>query len=112
ARYNGYANFGLLIAEHDLNEQITLRQVINAQWGGFDQFVVRATGLSNRNTLVTRRDTATNSSYAAVDSQSEMVAKFDLFGLRHTVLIGFEYTNGYRRSYTTQGNIASVSFLN
>ena len=111
SRYNATANYGLLRIEHDFNDNITLRQVLNAQGGGFDLLASRATGLSNRNTLVTRRDTAVASTYAAVDSQTELVAKFDLLGFRNTVLVGFEYTNGYRRSYTTQGNLASVSFL-
>ncbi|GJE27219.1 Metal-pseudopaline receptor CntO [Methylobacterium organophilum] len=112
SRYNAAANFGLLRVEHDLNENITLRQVLSAQGGGFDLLATRATGLTKRNTLVTRRDTGVASTYATVDSQSEVVAKFDLLGLRHTVLVGVEYTNGYRRAYTTQGNVASVSFLN
>lgn len=112
ARYNAAANFGLLRVEHDVNENLMLRQVISAQGGGFDVLATRATGFSNRNTLVTRRSTAVVSSYAAVDSQTEVVGKFDLFGMRHTVLAGVEYSNGYRRSLTTQGNVASVSFLN
>ncbi|WP_345820363.1 TonB-dependent siderophore receptor [Methylobacterium fujisawaense] len=113
SRYNGNANFGLLKVEHDLNANITLREVLNAQWGGFDFLATRATGLTNRSTQVTRRETAGYSTYAAVDSQTEMVAKFDLFGFRHTVLTGVEYTNGYRRAYTTQStNFPSVSFLN
>jgi iron complex outermembrane recepter protein len=113
SRYDGTANFGLLKVEHDLNANITLREVLNAQWGGFDFLATRATGLASRNTQVTRRETAGYSTYAAVDSQTEMVAKFDLLGLRHTVLTGVEYTNGYRRAYTTQStNYPSVSFLN
>ncbi|MGN8092235.1 TonB-dependent siderophore receptor [Methylobacterium sp. 22177] len=113
SRYNGYANFGLLKVEHDLNANITLREVLNAQWGGFDLLATRAIGLTNRNTQVTRRETAVYSTYAAVDSQTEMVAKFDLLGFRHTVLTGVEYTNGYRRAYQTQStNFPSISFLN
>lgn len=111
ARYNATANFTTLRVEHDVNDAITLRQVLNVQWGAFDQFVVRATGLNAAGTLVQRRDTGTDSTYAAVDSQSEMVAKFGLFGFQHTALVGYEYTNGYRHSYTTQGNIGAVSFL-
>ncbi|MCX4196929.1 hypothetical protein OMR07_16255, partial [Methylobacterium organophilum] len=90
-----------------------LREVLNAQWGGFDLLATRAIGLTNRNTQVTRRETAVYSTYAAVDSQTEMVAKFDLLGFRHTVLTGVEYTNGYRRAYQTQStNFPSISFLN
>ncbi len=58
SRYNGNANFGLLKVEHDLNANITLREVLNAQWGGFDLLATRAIGLTNRNTQVTRRETA------------------------------------------------------
>ncbi|WP_409568457.1 TonB-dependent siderophore receptor [Methylobacterium sp. J-072] len=113
SRYNGTANFGLLKVEHDLNENITLREVLNAQWGGFNFLATRATGFASRNTLVTRRETAGYSTYATVDSQTEVVAKFDLLGFRHTVLAGVEYSNGYRHSYTTQStNYPSVSFLN
>ena len=112
SRYNGEANFGLLKVEHDLNENITLREVLNAQWGGFNFLATRATGLTNRNTQVTRRETAGISTYASVDSQTEVVAKFDLLGFRHTVLTGIEYSNGTRHSYTTQStNYPSVSFL-
>ena len=113
SRYNGTANFGLLRVEHDLNENITLREVLNAQWGGFNFLATRATGLASRNTLLTRRETAGFSTYATVDSQTEIVAKFDLLGVRHTVLAGVEYSNGYRHSYTTQSNnYPSVSVLN
>ena len=111
SRYNGTANFGLLRIEHDVNENITLREVFSAQGGAFDLIATRATGLSSNNSIVARRETAVRSAYASIDSQTEMVAKFDLFGLRNTVLAGFEYTNGYRHSYTTQSTgYPSVSF--
>ncbi|MCJ2135513.1 TonB-dependent siderophore receptor [Methylobacterium sp. J-026] len=113
SRYNGTSNFGLLKVEHDLDQNITLREVLNAQWGGFNFLATRATGLASRNTLVSRRETAGYSTYASVDSQTEIVAKFDLLGFRHTVLAGIEYSNGYRHSYTTQStNYPSVNFLN
>lgn len=113
ARYNGNANFGLLKVEHDLNANITLREVLNVQWGGFDTLATRATGLNAAKTQVTRREIGVSSTYAAVDSQSEVVAKFDLLGFGHTVLAGVEYTNGYRRAYQTQStNFPSVSFQN
>ncbi|SFL22509.1 TonB-dependent siderophore receptor [Methylobacterium pseudosasicola] len=113
SRYNGTANFGLLKVEHDLNENITLREVLNAQWGGFNFLATRATGFASRNTLLARRETAGYSTYASVDSQSEVIAKFDLLSVRHTVLAGIEYSNGYRRAYTTQStNYPSVNFLN
>jgi len=113
SRYNSNANFGLLKVEHDLNENITLREVLNVQWGAFALLATRATGLTNRNTLVSRREATVNSTYAAVDSQTEMVAKFDLLGFKHTVLAGIEYTNGYRHAYQTESrNYPSVSFQN
>ncbi|AYO82283.1 TonB-dependent siderophore receptor [Methylobacterium brachiatum] len=113
ARYNSNSNFSLLRVEHDLNENITLRQVLNVQWGEFDLLTTRATGLANRNTLVNRREATVNSTYATVDSQSEMVAKFDLLGFKHTVLAGIEYTNGYRHAYQTESrNYPPVSFQN
>ncbi|MGY2052898.1 TonB-dependent siderophore receptor [Methylobacterium sp. JK268] len=112
SRYNGTANFGLLKVEHDVNEHLMLREVLSAQGGGFDQFAVRATGLNRTQTVVQRRDNVGLSSYASVDSQTEVVAKFEAFGLRHTALVGIEYTDGYRHTLTTQGNIASVSFFN
>ncbi|MBP1178332.1 TonB-dependent siderophore receptor [Methylobacterium sp. PvR107] len=113
ARYNGTANFGLLKVEHDLNANITLREVLNVQWGGFDTLATRATGLNAAGTQVSRREIGVYSTYAAVDSQTEMVARFDLLGFRHTVLAGVEYTNGYRRAYQTQStNFPSVSFQN
>jgi iron complex outermembrane receptor protein len=110
ARYNGVANYGALRIEHDVNEHITVREVFNAQGGGFDFLTTRATALTNRNATVSRQTNATQSTYAAVDSQTEVVAKFDLLGLRHTVLLGSEYINGYRHSYNTFGRIAPVAF--
>ncbi|TNC15339.1 TonB-dependent siderophore receptor [Methylobacterium terricola] len=112
ARYNAMANFGTLKVEHDFNENLMIRQVLNAQGGSFDLISPRATGVNAAGTVLSRRVTSTVSSYASVDSQTELVAKFDWLGLRHTALVGVEYINGYRHSYTTQGNIASVSFLN
>lgn len=111
SRYNANANFGTLKIEHDINEHLMLRQVLNAQSGSFDVFAARANGLSANGLQVTRRTTGVNSTYASVDSQTELVAKFDWLGLRHTALVGVEYFNGYRRAYTTQGPLASVSFL-
>ncbi len=112
SRYNANANFGTLKVEHDFNEHLMLRQVINAQGGSFDAIAARANGVSANGLTLTRRTTATTSTYAAVDSQTELVAKFDWLGLRHTALLGVEYVNGYRRAITTQGPLASVSFLN
>ena len=111
-RYNGVANYGALRIEHDINENVTIREVFNAQGGGFDFLTTRGTALGNRNTTVTRQTNATQSTYAAIDSQTEVVAKFDLLGFSHTVLLGFEYINGYRHSYNTVGRIASIGFLN
>jgi iron complex outermembrane receptor protein len=112
SRYNANSNFGTLKIEHDFNENLMLRQVINAQGGSFEVLATRATGLTANNSQVTRRLSAVNSTYAAVDSQTELVAKFDWLGLRHTALLGFEYTNGYRHAYQQQANFSSVSFLN
>ncbi|SFU79216.1 iron complex outermembrane recepter protein [Methylobacterium sp. 174MFSha1.1] len=112
SRYNANANFGTLKVEHDFNEHLMLRQVLNAQSGSFDAIASRATGVSANGLTVQRRTTAATSTYAAVDSQTELVAKFDFLGLRHTALLGVEYFNGYRRAVTTQGALASVSFLN
>ncbi len=112
SRYNANANFGTLKVEHDFNEHLMLRQVLNAQGGSFDAIAARATGLSANGLTVTRRTTAATSTYASVDSQTELVAKFDVLGFRHTALLGVEYFNGYRRAVTTQGPLSSVSFLN
>ncbi len=95
SRYNANANFGTLKVEHDVNEHLMLRQVINAQGGSFDALAARAAGVSANGLTVSRRTTATTSTYAAVDSQTELVAKFDWLGLRHTALVGVEYVNGY-----------------
>ncbi|KMO32744.1 TonB-dependent receptor [Methylobacterium tarhaniae] len=112
ASYNATANFGTLKVEHDFNEHLMIRQVLNAQSGTFDVFAPRAVGLSANGRLVNRRTSGINSAFAAVDSQTELVAKFEWLGLRHTALVGVEYFNGYRRAYTTQGTLASVSFDN
>ncbi|MEE7477649.1 TonB-dependent siderophore receptor [Methylobacterium hispanicum] len=111
SRYNAQSNFVTLRAEHDLTPDLTLRQVINVQSGGFDVFAVRATGLTAADTQVTRRGTAVENGFAAIDTQSEAVAKFDLFGLRNTLLAGFEYTRGFRSSYAQQSTFSPTSFL-
>ncbi|MEH3147937.1 MAG: TonB-dependent siderophore receptor [Methylobacterium frigidaeris] len=111
SRYNANANFGTLKIEHDFNENLTLRQVLNAQGGAFDVFAARATAVSANGTQVTRRLSSVRSTYASVDSQTELVAKFEWLGLRHTALLGFEYTNGYRHAFQQQANLSSVSFL-
>ena len=82
------------------------------QWGAFDLFAARATGVNAAGTLVARRDTSVNSTFAGVDTQTEAVMKFDTFGFAHTALVGFEYNNGYRHPFSQQGNLASISFLN
>lgn len=112
SRYYGEINSTTLRIEHDVNENLTLRQIINGQWGVFHVFASRATGLNAAGTSVTRREATVDSTFAAVDTQSEAVLKFDTFGLAHTALLGFEYTNGFRHPYSQQGVLPSVSFLN
>ncbi len=113
SRYSGASNAVTLRAEHDLTPDVTLRQVVNLQSGSFDVFAARATAVNAAGTLVTRRGTAVESTFASIDTQSEMVAKFDLLGLRHTVLAGFEYTNGYRRPIQQQTvGTTTTPFLN
>nr|WP_246696842.1 TonB-dependent siderophore receptor [Methylobacterium planeticum] len=112
SRYYGEVNSITLKAEHDVSEHLTIRQVINGQWGAFDLFAARATGVNAAGTLVARRDTSVNSTFAGVDTQTEAVLKFDTFGFAHTALVGFEYSNGYRHPFSQQGTLASISFLN
>jgi iron complex outermembrane receptor protein len=112
SRYYGEFNAITMRAEHDVNENLTLRQVINGQWGAFNTFAARATGVTNAGTQVTRRDISVDSHFAAVDTQTEAVMKFDTLGFAHTALVGFEYTNGFRHAYSQQGSYTPVSFFN
>ena len=112
SRYYGEVNSTTLRIEHDVNENLTLRQIVNGQWGVFHVFASRATGVNAAGTTVARREATVDSTFAAVDTQSEAVLKFDTFGLGHTALLGFEYTNGFRHPYSLQGVLPSTSFLN
>lgn len=112
SRYYGEVNSTTLRVEHDVNENLTLRQIVNGQWGVFHVFASRATGVNAAGTTVARREATVDSTFAAVDTQSEAVLKFDTFGLGHTALLGFEYTNGFRHPYSLQGVLPSTSFLN
>ncbi|CAA2144080.1 Ferrichrome-iron receptor [Methylobacterium bullatum] len=112
SRYYGESNSITLRAEHDVNESLTLRQVINGQWGQFDVFATRATGVSANGASLTRRLSEIESIYNSIDSQTEAVARFDLFGFRHTALLGVEIVDGYRHPYAQQGTASPVSFLN
>ncbi|KQO50159.1 TonB-dependent receptor [Methylobacterium sp. Leaf86] len=112
SRYYGESNSITLRAEHDVNEGLTLRQVINGQWGQFDVLATRATGVSANGASLTRRLSEVESIYNSIDSQTEAVARFDLFGFRHTALFGVEIVDGYRHPYTQQGTASAVSFLN
>jgi len=109
SRYEGTANTVTLRAEHDFNPGFTMRQIANAQWGSFDFFTTRATGVTGN--TVARRDTAGFSVYRSIDTQTEGVLKFNTFGLKNTGLVGFEYINGYRNPTTLQGNVASIDLL-
>ncbi len=112
SRYSGENNSTTLRVEHDVNENLTLRQIVNGQWGVFHVFAARNTGVNAAGTTVTRREATVDSTFAAVDSQTEAVLKFDTFGFAHTALFGFEYTNGFRHPYSQQGVLPSTSFLN
>lgn len=112
SRYYGEFNSTTLRVEHDVNENLTIRQIINGQWGKFDVFASRATGVNAAGTRVTRRESEVDSVFAAVDTQTEAILKFDTLGLAHTALFGFEYTNGFRHPFSLQGTLPSVSFLN
>ncbi|MCJ2024164.1 TonB-dependent receptor [Methylobacterium sp. J-067] len=112
SRYYGEVNSTTLRIEHDVNENLTLRQIVNGQWGVFHVFASRATGVNAAGTTVARRESTVDSTFAAVDTQSEAVLKFDTFGFSHTALLGFEYTNGFRHPYSLQGVLPSTSFLN
>ncbi len=112
SRYYGAFNNTTLRVEHDVNANLTLRQVVNVQWGEFNVFAARATGVNAAGTQVTRRESTVDSVFAAVDTQSEAVLKFDTFGFAHTVLAGFEYSNGFRHPFSQEGALPSVSFRN
>ena len=113
SRYSGASNFAVLRVEHDLTPEVTLRQIVNVQSGGFDVFAARATAVNPAGTLVTRRGTSVQNVFDAIDTQSEVVAKFDILGFRNTFLAGFEYTNGYRNSYSLQtSRTSTTSFFN
>ncbi len=112
SHYYGEINATTLRVEHDVNENLTLRQVINGQWGQFNLMASRATGVNAAGTRVTRRESEVDSVFAAVDTQTEAVLRFDTFGFAHTALFGFEYTNGFRHPFSLQGVLPSVSFLN
>ena len=112
SRYYGEFNSTTLRIEHDVNENLTLRQIVNGQWGVFHVFASRATGVNAAGTSVTRRESTVDSTFAAVDTQSEAVLKFDTFGIGHTALLGFEYVNGFRHPLSLQGVLPSTSFLN
>ncbi|KNY19947.1 TonB-dependent receptor [Methylobacterium sp. ARG-1] len=112
SRYVGEFNTITMRAEHDVNENLMLRQVVSGQWGTFNVFAARALDVNDAGTLLTRREATVNSRFAAVDTQSEAVMKFETFGLAHTALLGIEYSNGFRHALSMMGNLAPVSFLN
>ena len=112
SRFYGAFNTVTLRAEHDVNENLTLRQIVSGQWGTFSVFAARAEDVNDAGTVLTRRESAVRSLFAAADTQSEAVMKFETSGLAHTALIGIEYSNGFRHPLTLQGNLAPVSFLN
>jgi len=58
-RYNGVANYGSLRVEHDVNENVTVRESFNAQAGGFDFLTTRGTSLGSQNRIVNRQTNAT-----------------------------------------------------
>ena len=70
SRYYGESNSITLRAEHDVNESLTLRQVINGQWGQFDVLATRATGVSANVASLTRRLSEVESIYNSIDSQT------------------------------------------
>lgn len=112
SRYYGEFNSSTLRVEHDVNENLMLRQIVSAQWGQFNVFASRATGVNAAGTSVQRREATVDSIFSAIDTQTEAVLKFDTLGLSHTTLFGFEYANGFRHPYSQQGVLPSVSFLN
>lgn len=62
-------------------------------------------------TSVTRRILSSRATIDALDSQTEAVLRFDLGGLRHTALLGFEYVDGARHVAAAQAGLPAVSFL-
>lgn len=112
SRYYGEVNSVTLRAEHDVNDNLTLRQVINGQWGRFNVFAARAEDINDAGTSLSRRTATVDSHFAGVDTQTEAILKFDTAGFAHTALLGFEYSNGFRHAYSQQGPLAPVSFLN
>lgn len=111
SRYSGAFNTITLRAEHDVNENLTLRQVVSGQWGTFNVFAARAEDVNDAGTLLTRREATVNSRFGALDTQSEAVMIFETLGLAHTALLGIEYSNGFRHPLSLQGSLAPVTFL-
>ncbi|RMQ47745.1 hypothetical protein ALQ04_04152 [Pseudomonas cichorii] len=99
-------------AEHDVNEWLTLRQMTRWDQSHKDRYVVDLRGIGDDDRTLARRATDGEERIKTLDMQFEAIARFATGGLAHTLLAGFEYIDGKRRSRSDRASLASIDIFN
>ncbi|MGN2406684.1 TonB-dependent siderophore receptor [Pseudomonas syringae] len=101
-----------LRVEHDLNDWLTLRQVVRVDDSHNDRYSVDPRSLRADNRTLTRRVTDSTEDIHTLDSQTEAVAHLQTGSLNHTLLAGFEYVHGRLEVNADRSNIANIDIYN
>ncbi|MBX8615627.1 TonB-dependent receptor [Pseudomonas cichorii] len=99
-------------AEHDVNDWLTLRQMTRWDQSHKDRYVVDLRGLGSDGRTLARRATDGEERIKTLDMQFEAITRFATGGLNHTVLAGFEYIDGKRRSRSDRASLTSIDIFN
>ncbi|WP_341897823.1 TonB-dependent siderophore receptor [Ferrovibrio terrae] len=112
ARYDARVDNVTAKGEHDLNDWLTLRQVVNYTVGDTYRLVANPGTVNTAGTTLSRTALRQTEDFDSWDLQSDAVMKFQTGSIGHTVVTGYEYVNGDRTVRQINYSLASISLYN
>jgi iron complex outermembrane receptor protein len=112
ARYEATVDNLVLRGEHDVRDWLTLRQIVNYQWGETYRLASNSTSVNAAGTLLNRQALKQLEEMDSLDLQSEAIMTFDTGGIGHTLLAGYEYINADRAITQYNATLAAISLAN
>lgn len=94
--------------EHDLNDWLTLRQVVRMDDSRNNRYSVDPRGLRKDSRSLRRGVTDSTEDTNSFDSQSEAILNLQTGSVRHTVLAGLEYVHARVEVYADRSSLADI----
>jgi iron complex outermembrane receptor protein len=112
SRYDARVDTFTAKGEHDLNDWLTLRQVVNYNQGDTYRLVANPGTVNAAGTTLSRTALRQTEDFDSWDLQSDAIMKFQTGSIGHTVVTGYEYVNGDRTVVQQNYALASINIYN